>query len=613
MIFAVLAHNLDFPFHRLLSIVELRSTDVRLDDEQNKLLNFIYEVINQEKELLMDGNEDFEFPINDEMIAQFIQEAISGFEKIEENLLTIERIGFEQNLLDEAYRIIHSYKGNCGFMNFMQLEKLSHKLETLFEIMKQGRLPITENNIAGTLKILDVIQKTTLNIAESRNGDVENFNTYDQLVDDLVYQNKKKHLQKIVNPIKKVENINTVVKNIKKTSEVEKEIDQKIDSKNSDIRVNLDKIDEMVNLVGELMIVSQMMTRNPNLGPENQRKFFHQLNGLVTELQDAAMSIRMIPLEGTFKKMVRLVRDLSKKSKKLVKLDTFGEDTELDKTVVEQISDPLMHLVRNAIDHGIETREQRLAQSKPKEGMLAIEAKYEGNEVWIDIIDDGSGLNREKILRKAKEMNLVQSNGHDLSDDKVFNLIFEPGFSTAVEITSVSGRGVGLDVVKRNIEKVKGYIKIKSKPGKGSTFSLRIPLTIAIIDGMLVRVGKSIYTIPLLAIRESIQIEKKQITLVDGNEVVQLRNQLIPVFRLHLLHHLTPDYENLEEGILIFLEYQDEVFGLFVDELLGQYQTIIKGLSEYLGKIPGVSGCSILSNGELSLILDVADLRQGII
>ena len=217
MIFAVLAHNLDFPFHRLLSIVELRSTDVRLDDEQNKLLNFIYEVINQEKELLMDGNEDFEFPINDEMIAQFIQEAISGFEKIEENLLTIERIGFEQNLLDEAYRIIHSYKGNCGFMNFMQLEKLSHKLETLFEIMKQGRLPITENNIAGTLKILDVIQKTTLNIAESRNGDVENFNTYDQLVDDLVYQNKKKHLQKIVNPIKKVENINTVVKNIKKT------------------------------------------------------------------------------------------------------------------------------------------------------------------------------------------------------------------------------------------------------------------------------------------------------------------------------------------------------------------------------------------------------------
>jgi two-component system, chemotaxis family, sensor kinase CheA len=325
------------------------------------------------------------------------------------------------------------------------------------------------------------------------------------------------------------------------------------------------------------------------------------------------MSIRMIPLEGTFKKMVRLVRDLSKKSKKLVKLDTFGEETELDKTVVEQISDPLMHLVRNAIDHGIETPEQRLAQSKPKEGMLAIEAKYEGNEVWIDIIDDGSGLNREKILKKAKEMNLVQGNGHNLSDDKVFNLIFEPGFSTATEITSVSGRGIGLDVVKRNIEKVKGYIKIKSKPGKGSTLSLRIPLTIAIIDGMLVRVGKSIYTIPLLAIRESIQIEKRQIMIVDGNEVVQLRNQLIPVFRLHHFHHLTPDYENLEDGILIFLEYQDEVFGLFVDELLGQYQTIIKGLSEYLGKIPGVAGCSILSNGELSLILDVADLRQGIV
>jgi len=578
------------------------------------MIDSAYKTEEKEKELLMDGDEAFEIPINDEMIAQFIQEAIEGFEKLEENLLRIERTGFDQNLLDEAYRIIHSFKGNCGFMNFKQLEELSHKVETFFEIMKQGRLPITEDNIAGILQILDIIQKTTLNIAESRNGDVENFNTYNKLVDDLVFPNNKKtSFQKIVNPIKEVVIVNTVVKNIKKITEDKKNIAQKVDGLNSDIRVNLDKIDEMVNLVGELMILSQMMTRNPNLEPENQGKFFHQLNGLVTELQDAAMSIRMIPLEGTFKKMVRLVRDLSKKSKKLVRLDTFGEDTELDKTVVEQISDPIVHLVRNAIDHGIETPEQRLAQGKPKEGILAIEAKYEGNEVWIDIIDDGSSLNRKKILKKAKDMNLIQGNGDDLSDDKVFNLIFEPGFSTAAEITSVSGRGVGLDVVKSNIEKVKGYIKVKSKPGKGSTFSLRIPLTIAIIDGMLVRVGKSIYTIPLLAIRESIQIEKNQISLVDGNEVVQTRNQLVPVFRLHHLHHLTPDYKNLEDGIVIILEYQDDVFGLFVDELMGQYQTIIKGLSEYLGKVPGVSGCSILSNGKLSLILDVADLRKDIV
>jgi two-component system, chemotaxis family, sensor kinase CheA len=381
----------------------------------------------------------------------------------------------------------------------------------------------------------------------------------------------------------------------------------------TDIRVNLQKVDTVINLVGELMIVSQMITGNIEDNTDGNNRSSRQLNGLITELQDVAMSIRMIPLAGSFRKMVRLVRDLSKKSGKKVQFETRGEDTELDKTVVEQISDPLVHLVRNAIDHGLEGPEEREANGKSSTGKLVIEAKYEGNEVWINIIDDGKGLSREKILQKGIERGLVtEEDAKDWTDSKVFRLIFEPGFSTAAKVTSVSGRGVGMDVVKKNIEKVKGHVDIKSIPGQGSTIGLRIPLTLAIIDGMLLRVGDAVYTAPLLAIKESIQVNPDQVTMVGDREVVMIREQLIPVYRLHQLHDVEPQYTKLEEGILVVLEHQDEVFGLFVDELLGQYQTVIKGLSEYLGKVPGVAGCSILSNGEVSLILDVADLRKEI-
>ncbi len=221
-------------------------------------------------------------------------------------------------------------------------------------------------------------------------------------------------------------------------------------------------------------------------------------------------------------------------------------------------------------------------------------------------------MSREKILSKAMERNLVGIEANEWPDSKIFKLIFEPGFSTAEKVTSVSGRGVGMDVVKRNIEKVKGHVDINSVFGQGSTLGLRIPLTLAIIDGMLLRVGKAIYTAPLLSIRESVQVRADHVTIVEGKEVVMIRQQLIPVFRLHKLHNITPQYEKLEDGILVILEHQEDIFGLFVDELLGQYQTVIKALSDYLGKVNGVSGCSILSNGEVSLILDVADLRQEI-
>ncbi len=571
--------------------------------------------------------DEFEIPITEEMITQFIQEAESGFEKIEEILLILEKFGFEQKLLDDAYRLIHSFKGNCGFMNFKDLEKISHKVETVFDGMKNKEIPTTEDIVTVLFNVLDIIRSTVQQITDSGSSSVQSCAAVLELMDNVIpmgaFEEKQKaeivqetiSMEEPVTPLK--QEIPVPERELPKEGEPVKPPktgEEKAVSKTlqTDIRVNLQKVDTVINLVGELMIVSQMITSNLEGDSEKTNRSSHQLNSLITELQDVAMSIRMIPLAGTFRKMVRLVRDLSKKSGKRVQFETKGEDTELDKTVVEQISDPLVHLVRNSIDHGIETPQERAALGKPATGKLIIEAKYEGNEVWINIIDDGRGLNRDKILAKAKERNLVSDEADEWPDSKIYKLIFEPGFSTADKVTSVSGRGVGMDVVKRNIEKVKGHVDIKCIPGQGSTLGLRIPLTLAIIDGMLLRVGKAIYTAPLLAIRESVQITPSQVTIVDAKEVVMVREQLIPVFRLHKLHNITPQYDKLEDGILIILEYQDEVFGLFVDELLGQYQTVIKGLSEYFGKVTGISGCSILSNGDVSLILDVADLRNEI-
>jgi two-component system, chemotaxis family, sensor kinase CheA len=557
--------------------------------------------------------EEMEIPITEEMIVQFVQEAESGFEKIEEVLLILEKCGFEKLLLDNAYRLIHSFKGNCGFMNFKDLELISHKVETVFDGMKNQQIPTTEENVTALFQALDVIRGTVAQLSRSGQSAVQGLDDLLGVMDGIIGKAGSDPEPSVIATVRPascpIPSTGDVDKNLR-------EVDEKTGSSKllqADIRVNLAKVDKVINLVGELMIVSQMITRHLQSDAGNTGRSSHQLNNLITELQDVAMSIRMIPLAGTFRKMVRLVRDLSKKSGKQVVFDARGEDTELDKTVVEQISDPLVHLVRNAIDHGIELPGERIAAGKPPSGRLLIEAKYEGNEVWISIIDDGRGLDRDRILAKGIERNLVtEEEAKDWSDNRVFKLVFEPGFSTAEQITSVSGRGVGMDVVKRNIEKVKGHVDIKSLHGQGTTIGLRIPLTLAIIDGMLLRVGSAVYTAPLLAIRESLQVRPSQVTMVDNREVVMIRGNLYPVYRLHRLHHIEPEHSRLEDGILIILEHQDEVFGLFVDELLGQYQTVIKALSAYFGKIPGVSGCSILSNGEVSLILDVADLRKEI-
>ncbi len=379
-----------------------------------------------------------------------------------------------------------------------------------------------------------------------------------------------------------------------------------------DIRVDLEKLDQLINLVGELVIAENMVVNNPDLDGlklESFRRASRHLNKVVRELQEVAMGIRMIPVSGVFRRMVRLVHDLSVKSGKKVELRLSGEETEVDKTVIELMTDPLVHLLRNAVDHGLESPADRIAAGKPEKGRISLSARHEEGEVWITLEDDGRGLNRERILAKAIAKGLVQGDGSELSDKAVNQFIFAPGFSTAETVTDVSGRGVGLDVVRQNLEKIKGRIDLTSRPGAGSRFTLRLPLTLGIIDGMMVRVGTARCIVPTLAIREAFRPRSSSLTVTpDGVELVKVRGLFYPVTRLHEVLGHSGGQTELEEGILILVEGQGNRVALFVDELLGQQQTVIKGLSPYLGELgntPWFSGCTILGDGAVCLILDI--------
>ena len=383
----------------------------------------------------------------------------------------------------------------------------------------------------------------------------------------------------------------------------------------SDVRVDLKKLDALINLVGELVVAEAMVTgwaNEKSIEDDHLERAVHHLRRTTLNLQDIAMSVRMVPVNQTFKKLIRLVHDTSAKLGKKVRLNLVGEETEIDKTVIEQISDPLVHCVRNSIDHGLETIENRKRAGKDETGTITLEARHEGGEVWIIIHDDGGGLSREKILARARERGLVTAEREiSLSDSEVFNFIFEAGFSTAEKVTDISGRGVGMDVVRKNIEKVKGSIRVESEAGQGTRVTFQIPLTLAIIDGMMIRVGASKYTVPLLSIQESIRIKPEQITTgPDGQDMLDVRSRFIPIIRLDEMMLTAKDAAKNKDLIVVVVEVHKKSFALLVDEILGQQQTVIKALPTMYKHSKNVSGCSILPNGDVSLIIDIAGIAN---
>ncbi len=631
-----------------------------------------------------DDAEEIRKMVEGEASDNFVNEGADILEKTEECLLQYQKSddGKKKDLVDEAFRLLHNFKGSCGLLGLEDLAKLSHAAESILDCVKSGKLELDDQTLEILLQAVDTLTEGMSVLVE--NGEPTEIPNCDLMVEFLndisgaepldmssIAQASGENVEASAETAE-VEEVEVDVEGMDLPDEVRAlleaeggsssgvpvtaggslkspvlaEVENIADGKETDedevvtapvtksqpeaakkadssggapkkefaqtIRVDLKRLDKLINLVGELVIAESMVFRmlTETLGNDNdmERKI-HHLQRVSSELQDVAMSVRMILLAATFKKMIRLIHDLSRKSNKKVDMRLIGEDTEVDKNVIEQINDPLVHIIRNSVDHGIEKAEERLAAGKPETGVITLEAKHEGGEVWISIIDDGHGLNREKILSKGIERGLVSGDGSELTDEEVFQLVFEPGFSTADKVTDISGRGVGMDVVKKNIEQLNGRIKVKSKAGEGTTISLRIPLTLAIIDGMLVKIGDSLFTVPLLAIRESIRgTDDMLIELPDGNECISVREEQIPVIKLYDSLKRSTDVTEINQGVLVIVEADGQKAALLVDEIVGQQEIVIKGLSSYLGAPKGISGCTVLGNGEVSLIIDISSL-----
>lgn len=379
----------------------------------------------------------------------------------------------------------------------------------------------------------------------------------------------------------------------------------------SSIRVDIGKVDSLINLVGELVITQSMLGQldDPQtVDFEKLREGLAQLERNTRELQESVMRIRMLPISFSFNRFPRLVRDLSTKLGKEVELKIVGEQTELDKTVLEKIADPLVHLVRNALDHGIEKPDIRAEAGKPLCGTLTLAARHEGGNIVIEISDDGAGLDAEKLLAKARERGLVGAD-EVLPEERIHELIFHPGFSTAKELSDVSGRGVGMDVVKRNIKELGGVIELHSTFGAGSTIRIRLPLTLAILDGQLVRVGDQTYIVPLVSIVESLQIDPERVkSVVGAAELYRLRGEYIPIVRLYEVFNIEPQSSALEDGLIVVVEGEGQRAGILIDELLGQQQVVIKSLETNYRKVDGISGATILGDGTVAMIMDAGGL-----
>lgn len=583
--------------------------------------------------------------ITPEMVERFVSESLDGFDQVEKYLLELEKAPYNKDLIKEIFRKVHSFKGNAGFLGFGELEEIAMEMENYLDLVRNEKAAINGKSATLLLNIIDTFGKSLKNIKETGTGP-DGVPNKKEIIDSLRILGLSKPKSGIFKPLGEIlvemgaatpEAVEQALENqkrkvgevlindanvspqaVEEALEIQKNLNPLVtDSiqaqyQRKDIRVDTVKLDKLFNLIGELITAEVMVTNNPDLKDKELRNFqksANYLNKITRELQEIAMTIRMVPLEGLFNKMVRLVRDLSRKAGKEVELIIKGSETEMDRTVIEEISDPLVHIIRNSIDHGIEQPADRERIGKKAAGAIRLEARYEASEIWIIIEDDGGGLNREKILRKARDKGLLSRDTEAMSDEEVWQYIFEPGFSTAEAVTDISGRGVGMDVVKKNIEKIRGHIQIQSTMGKGTRVVLKIPLTLAIMDGINVRVGQSQYSIPVTDIVESFKVRASQITNTEGrNSVIKVREEIIPVIKLYEVFRIKPQNTEITDGIVMVVQSNGKKAGLLLDEIIGNQQIVVKSISSFLGNIRGIRGCSILGSGEVSLIIDIGGL-----
>lgn len=571
-----------------------------------------------------------------EITADFVSETIEHFEVSDENLLTLENDPENEDAIASIFRAFHTIKGTTSFLGLTPISRLAHVAENLLDEVRKKRLAFEGAVVDATFNALDLLKKMTRQL-ETALGTGDLFIPDDDLPD--VFLQLKDALAGGTGAAV----AGSPAADGKRTDSRQQETaaaspDAAIAGKPPEeaapagngqaasgsgsgtgkavkqtMKIDADRIDLLLETIGELVIVESIVNQEAasrsGEGSGELERNLAQLTKITRSLQDMGMSMRLIPIDNTFRKMGRLVRDLAKKSGKKIELSMEGRETELDKGMVEKLGDPLVHMIRNAVDHGIEpTPEDRSAAGKNPVGQIVLKAFHQGGGIHIEIRDDGRGLDRDAIAAKAVERGLV-ANTDNMTDEEIFSLIFEPGFSTAATITDVSGRGVGMDVVRSNIESMRGNVRIRSEKGKGSVFTLVLPLTMAIIDGMIVRIGSERYILPLLSIIESFKPTEKMISTVSGRgETVPFRNRLLPLFRLYKLFGIDDAETDPLRALVVVIEDAGRQVALMVDELLGQNQTVIKNLGAGLRAVEGIAGASIMADGKPGLIIDVNGL-----
>jgi len=562
-----------------------------------------------------------------ELLFEFINESQEHLQNIEQGVLVLEDDPQDANTLNSIFRAFHTFKGGSGFLNLTPIKDLAHELESLLDAARQHKLVLNTNIIDVILEGGDTLKKFVTQITERLNSG----NATDPILiptGELIAKVKailadptaplvstlKTEISAPV-PTSQDEQAASVsigaAKPVAAAAEAPKNTPSAANNTAGYVKVDTIKLDSLIDLVGELVISESMVVQDPELlrsPSRNLARNLGQLRRITSELQRTAMSLRMVPIRSTFQKMTRLVRDLAAKQNKLVQLVLSGEDTELDRNIVEEIADPLVHMIRNAADHGIEKPDARAKKGKPGLGTINLRAFHRGGNIVIQIQDDGNGLAKEKLLSKAQEKGIVKPN-QTLTDKEIYELIFAPGFSTADQITDISGRGVGMDVVRRNIEKLRGKVEIDTVAGQGTTFTIYLPLTLAIIDGMIVSVGDERYIIPTLSVRESFRPRPEMISTVhERGEMVNVRGRLCPLLRLYQYFDQPTKITNPADAIVVVVESGDQARCLMVDELIGKQEVVIKSLGGTLKKNPSLAGGAVLGDGRVGLILNVDSL-----
>jgi len=598
-----------------------------------------------ESDAQRNATDDPRLALDPELMGDFVLESREHLAGIEAQVLTIERDPHNAEALNSVFRGFHTIKGLAGFLELWEVQELAHEVEAVLDRARNSQLTITPEAIDAILQGADYLRRWLSHLESQLHSQPSEAPGKDQAL--------LARIRTLSGPSGAIQSTDGIAALARAADPYTEEAvvspaatappgsegsagglasgpkasrDEPRTAKSDTeeaaaptaaaaphnesraVKVDTAKLDYLVDMAGEMVIAESLVRHDPELAvvksPKLQRKIA-QLTRITAELQKTAMAMRLVPIGPLFHRMARLVRDLSRQFGKRVEMETVGDEIELDRTIVEELSDPLMHMVRNALDHGIESPEERVAQGKSPTARLLLKAHHQAGQVVIEITDDGRGLDRDKIKAKAVERGLIAS-GDGMSDSEIHNLIFLPGFSTAARVTNVSGRGVGMDVVRRHIEKLRGRIEIRSNPGCGSAFLLKLPLTLAIIDGLVVGVGQERYIVPLFAVREMFRPSQETIwTVQQRSEMALVRGALLPVHRLYRRFRVTPRSEDPLQSVLVVAEVEGQRFCLVVDELIGKQEVVIKTLGETFRHVSGIAGGAILGDGRVGLILDL--------